>query len=68
MSALTICGACERGEHQHHRKVVQAVPPGMLGGSVCKCRGECVDGRYKPTHLVPSWLLRALAEGKRGQA
>jgi hypothetical protein len=49
MSRKTICSACEQGEHKRHRKVVQAVPKGVLGGSVCVCRGECRDGRYKKT-------------------
>jgi hypothetical protein len=49
MSRNTICHACEDGDHKRHQRVVQAVSPGMLGGSVCVCQGECKDGRYKKT-------------------
>lgn len=51
MTRLTICNACQMGDHGHHRKVVQAVPEGMIGGSVCKCNGECTDGRYESREL-----------------
>ena len=48
MTYLTICDACQDGDHSRHYRVVQAVPEGMLGGSVCRCQGECADGRYEP--------------------
>lgn len=49
MSRNTICNACQDGDHKRHHRVVQAVPEGMLGGSVCVCGGECADGRYRKT-------------------
>ncbi|HXQ39152.1 MAG TPA: hypothetical protein VN843_34450 [Anaerolineales bacterium] len=48
----TICDACQYGEHDKHRRVIQAPPPGMLGGMGCRCKGECVDGRYCPPQLA----------------
>lgn len=44
----TICFPCELGEHQDHHEIIEAPPPGVLGGSRCRCQGECIDGRYVP--------------------
>lgn len=43
----TICIGCQHGEH-HSTDVIQNPPKGALGGSRCRCEGECVDGRYIP--------------------
>lgn len=48
----TICSACEMGLHESHVDVIQQPPPGMLGGSSCRCRGECRDGRYVPPQFA----------------
>jgi hypothetical protein len=42
MSRISECDGCRMGDHKRHRRVIQAVPPGMMGGVVCGCRGECV--------------------------
>jgi hypothetical protein len=49
------------GDHKRHREVVQAVPEGMIGGAVCKCKGECVDGRYESKELrrIAKLMVRA---------
>lgn len=60
MVLLHPCQACEMGEHDKHHEVIQAAPPGMLGGAACPCKGECVDGRYCPPEF-PN-LLRAIKE------
>lgn len=44
----SICTACQYGEHANHHEATQTPPPGMLGGSRCTCKGECVDWRYMP--------------------
>jgi hypothetical protein len=36
------------GRHDEHHRVIQAAPEGMIGGSACRCEGECIDGRYVP--------------------
>lgn len=41
MVFLTYCWACKAGDHSGHHKVIQAVPPGMMGGTQCRCEGEC---------------------------
>jgi hypothetical protein len=41
MVLLTYCLACKYGDHERHTEVIQAAPEGMLGGSRCKCQGEC---------------------------
>jgi len=63
MSFNTICTPCQMGEHQRHHRVVQAVPEGMMGGSVCTCKGECVDGRYESKDLkrMAQLMVRAYA-------
>lgn len=47
----TICSSCELGLHDAHNEIIQAPPPGVMGGSSCRCRGECVDGRYVPAQF-----------------
>lgn len=49
MVAHTLCIPCQYGDHDDHYEVVQACPPGMLGGARCPCEGECRD---RP-HAVP---------------
>ena len=47
MTYWGICSSCQYGDHEHHIPVMQAVPPGVIGGAKCRCEGECVDGRYQ---------------------
>lgn len=47
MSLLIYCSGCKIGEHEHHHRIVQAAPEGMLGGAVCPCQGECVDQTWE---------------------
>jgi hypothetical protein len=51
---LTTCSACQMGDHKRHVKRVEKVPDGMLGGSICPCKGEC-KGKNTPE----SFLRRA---------
>lgn len=51
MAALSVCSPCIDGDHEHHYRIIQAVPEGTYGGVVCKCNGECVDGRYALEHI-----------------
>lgn len=37
------CIPCQHGNHDSHRRVVQTVPEGMMGGQECHCEGECVE-------------------------
>lgn len=41
MALYIDCIPCQYGQHEHHYRVVQAVPEGMMGGAVCVCEGEC---------------------------
>lgn len=43
MSRLGECNGCKVGDHKRHRRVVQAVSKGMMGGVICPCKGECRD-------------------------
>lgn len=43
MARISECDACRMGDHKRHRRVIQAVPKGMMGGTVCGCGGECVE-------------------------
>lgn len=62
MVLLGICGDCQYGNHDDHRRVIQAAPEGMLGGSACRCEGECTDGRYIPQQFKA--LKAAFARGE----
>jgi hypothetical protein len=31
------------GDHKRHYRTVQAVSEGMMGGSICDCKGECKE-------------------------
>jgi hypothetical protein len=39
---LTLCLACQAGDHAHHQRVLQPVQEGVMGGAECRCEGECV--------------------------
>lgn len=67
MVLLTICSACRGGKHDEHRRVIQAAPKGMIGGSACRCEGECVDGRYVPKQFtnIHAAVVRAYEESQR---
>lgn len=52
MAYLTYCPPCSMGDHSQHYHVVQAVPEGVYGGSVCRCQGECKD--FEP--YVPPYV------------
>ncbi len=43
MVLLTDCFACRAGDHSRHHEVIQDVPPGMLGGVRCACKGDCAE-------------------------
>ena len=47
MSRNQECSGCQMGNHKRHRRVVQAVPEGMIGGVVCPCKGECKDKTWE---------------------
>lgn len=49
MARNSICQGCRFGDHSKHRRVIQG-SPGIIGGVVCVCRGECEDKRYMPTY------------------
>lgn len=69
MTLITECIPCQYGDHDHHHRVVQAVPEGVMGGAICVCEGECRD-REQPAPRVGPPLdtsavdaLAALARG-----
>lgn len=41
MVLVTYCISCQYGDHDNHYEVVEAVPEGVIGGAICKCKGEC---------------------------
>lgn len=47
MSRIGECAACQVGDHKRHRRIVQAVPEGMMGGVICTCKGECQEDRTR---------------------
>lgn len=51
MTLLHPCAPCEMGNHDAHHEVIEAAPPGMMGGIQCPCKGECIDGRYCPSEF-----------------
>lgn len=51
MVCLTYCHACQFGMHDDHIKDFAPAPPGVMGGFMCPCEGECVDD-YKPSPIV----------------
>jgi hypothetical protein len=67
MVLLTICSACRGGRHAEHHRVIQAVPEGMIGGTACRCEGECADGRYVPKQFtnIHRAVVRAYEESHR---
>lgn len=38
---LVWCIPCQYGAHEEHIEVIEACPPGMMGGASCPCQGEC---------------------------
>lgn len=50
MSAIAPCGGCSMGDHGKHVEHWLDAGPGVLGGAVCNCSGDC-----KPPDL--SWLI-----------
>ena len=43
MAALAPCPSCQWGDHEGHIESWKPAPPGVLGGFVCNCKGNCVD-------------------------
>lgn len=62
MVRIGMCVACQYGRHEEHRRVIQSVPEGMLGGAVCGCQGEC-QGR--PTKAVQRQIDQGAAAMRR---
>lgn len=46
-----MCHACQAGDHKHHVRNYAPAPPGVMGGSMCACEGECVE-RGPSGHLA----------------
>jgi hypothetical protein len=48
------CIPCQWGDHEHHHRVVEAVPKGVMGGCECHCEGECVERarRNPPPEII----------------
>lgn len=42
MSAIVQCTACDFGQHEHHDHD-WGIKPGLLGGAVCDCPGDCAE-------------------------
>jgi hypothetical protein len=57
---ITECPPCQMGDHKHHHEVVQAVSEGMMGGSRCLCKGECVERGPRPDPAMDA-VAKALA-------
>jgi hypothetical protein len=36
-----LCQACQFGNHNEHIEIIEAAPPGMMGGVRCVCKGDC---------------------------
>lgn len=53
------CNACRLGDHENHERSVVRAPPGMMGGVVCNCKGECRD-------VPPEQRVRDLLGGGYG--
>ena len=63
MSTIVDCPACMNGDHDNHVGPWN-VRPGLLGGSVCCCQGDC-DERSKAAFeaMFGQWGL-AIKEAK----
>lgn len=35
------CPSCQFGNHKGHVRNYAPVPEGVMGGSICPCKGEC---------------------------
>lgn len=50
------CIPCQHGDHDACMGVVEKPPPGVIGGWICGCKGECRERDVaKPT--VEGWVL-----------
>lgn len=58
MAALGLCTSCRYGMHDKHQKIVQPCPPGMCGGIICPCEGDCTE---------PEWFTKFVEEVKKLQ-
>ena len=58
VSALVTCGPCQMGNHERHDPCPVKAPPGVLGGAVCECKGDC----------APDPALIALLDGAINRA
>ncbi len=47
MVLLIDCFGCRAGDHSRHHEVIQAAPPGMLGGKRCVCTGDCAERKAR---------------------
>lgn len=45
------CIACQYGQHDMHHEVIEQPPSGVMGGSMCPCKGECVE-RKSPNAIM----------------
>ena len=58
MAMIVQCIGCQFGDHEQHRRTVQAVPEGVIGGTVCLCEGEC-QGKPAPAIQRQIDLIRS---------
>ncbi len=47
MVAFVDCAGCRYGDHSRHHEVVQYVPPGVMGGMRCVCKGDCAERKAR---------------------
>ncbi len=43
MVALSPCTGCRFGKHEDHVSNYAPAPPGVIGGFMCPCRGDCAE-------------------------
>lgn len=43
MVRLGTCPGCSVGNHKRHDRNYAPAPPGVMGGAMCPCEGECQD-------------------------
>ena len=61
MVYLYICSACERGDHTHCEKG-QPAPPGVFGGSKCKCLHEAHNTMTTPETAETAAAIETLRD------